>query len=58
MTIASPCVKVCLMDAERRYCTGCFRTIQEIAGWARMSDIEREQVLSELPGRQDRAPAA
>ena len=58
MTIASPCVKICLLDAERRYCTGCYRTVQEIAGWARMSDAEREQVLGLLPDRQSRLTAA
>ncbi len=58
MTIASPCVKICLLDAERRYCTGCYRTVQEIAGWARMSDAEREQVLTLLPERQNRLTAA
>ena len=31
---------------------------QEIAGWARMSDAEREQVLGLLPDRQSRLTAA
>ena len=49
--IASPCVKVCVMDAEQRYCTGCLRTLAEIAGWGEMSENERAAVLAQLPAR-------
>lgn len=57
--IASPCVKVCVLDAERRACTGCGRTLDEIARWSEMSDEERAQVMAQLPARrQARASAA
>lgn len=49
--IASPCNKVCVMDAESRYCVGCRRTLDEIARWGEMSDEERARVIQELPGR-------
>jgi predicted Fe-S protein YdhL (DUF1289 family) len=49
--IASPCVKVCVLDAARRTCTGCGRTLDEIARWSEMSDEERARVLAELPAR-------
>ncbi|MBC7802896.1 MAG: DUF1289 domain-containing protein [Candidatus Parcubacteria bacterium] len=49
--IASPCVKVCVMDAAQRYCTGCLRTLAEIARWGEMSEVERERVMAQLPGR-------
>jgi predicted Fe-S protein YdhL (DUF1289 family) len=49
--IESPCTKVCVMDAELRYCRGCRRTLDEIARWSEMSDAEREQVLAELTRR-------
>ncbi|MEO8145198.1 MAG: DUF1289 domain-containing protein [Betaproteobacteria bacterium] len=49
--IASPCVKVCVLDAERRYCTGCLRTLDEIAHWGEMSDAERGTVMAQLPAR-------
>lgn len=39
------------MDAERRYCAGCFRTLEEIAGWGTMAEKDREAVLSLLPAR-------
>ena len=28
----SPCVNICVLDAHG-YCIGCYRTIEEIAGW-------------------------
>jgi uncharacterized protein len=49
--VISPCVKVCVMDAERRYCAGCLRTLDEIARWGTMSDQERAEVLARLPAR-------
>ncbi len=33
--IESPCVKLCVIHPEERICTGCFRSIEEITGWAR-----------------------
>ncbi len=47
----SPCNKVCVKDAENRYCRGCQRTLDEIARWSQMSDAEREAVLAALPAR-------
>jgi hypothetical protein len=49
--IASPCTKVCAMDAENRYCRGCRRTLGEIARWGEMNDAERSAVLEQLPAR-------
>lgn len=48
---ASPCIKVCVMDANQRYCAGCLRTLDEIARWGGMSDAERAAVVERLPGR-------
>ena len=39
------------MDAERRYCAGCFRTLEEIATWGSMADEDREAILERLPER-------
>lgn len=49
----SPCNKVCVMDAERRYCLGCQRTLEEIARWSEMSDAEREAVMAQLAARKE-----
>jgi len=47
----SPCTKVCVMDAEQRYCLGCKRTLGEIARWSEMGDAERSIIVAQLPAR-------
>ncbi len=49
--IATPCIKVCIVDPESNLCLGCHRTLMEIAGWARLPEDERARVMSELPAR-------
>jgi predicted Fe-S protein YdhL (DUF1289 family) len=51
MAIASPCVKICVFDKEAGLCMGCGRTLDEIAGWLRLSDDERRAVMAALPAR-------
>jgi hypothetical protein len=52
--IESPCVRLCVVEPESRLCMGCLRSIDEIAAWTRMSDVERRRIMAELPGRADR----
>jgi predicted Fe-S protein YdhL (DUF1289 family) len=48
----TPCVGICLLDRDG-YCEGCFRTVDEIAAWATLSDAERSRIMREvLPGRE------
>ena len=57
----SPCTKVCVMDADNRYCLGCKRTLGEIARWGSMTDDEQVAVLAQLPARRSEvveAPSA
>ncbi len=49
--VESPCVRVCVVHQQARICTGCFRTIDEIGRWSRMTPEERRAVMAELPGR-------
>ena len=49
--IESPCVKVCVVHPEARICIGCYRTIDEISGWSRMSPEHRRGIIDELPAR-------
>jgi predicted Fe-S protein YdhL (DUF1289 family) len=49
--LKSPCVKVCVMDPQRGVCLGCCRTLDEIAAWGSMSEVEREGVMAGLPER-------
>jgi uncharacterized protein len=50
--IASPCVKLCVVHPEARICVGCFRTIDEISGWSRMTHEDRAAVMAALPARE------
>lgn len=49
--VQSPCIKICVIHAESRLCTGCLRSIDEIGAWSRMSDEARSAVLDALPSR-------
>ena len=43
-TVKSPCVNVCALDADD-VCIGCFRSMDEIAGWGLLSDEQKQAVL-------------
>jgi predicted Fe-S protein YdhL (DUF1289 family) len=49
--IETPCINVCTLDARSVLCTGCGRTIDEIARWSALSPAERSRIMAELPGR-------
>ena len=51
-SIATPCVKVCIVDGASGLCLGCWRTLSEIGGWSGLTDAERARIIAELPGRQ------
>lgn len=52
--IDSPCVQVCVVHPEARICIGCYRSIDEISRWSRMTDVERADIRADLPGRAPR----
>lgn len=52
--IESPCIKLCVIHPEERICTGCYRSIEEITGWARKTPEERRAIMEELPSRAPR----
>ena len=49
--VPSPCISVCTLDGSGRVCLGCFRTVDEIAGWSRLDDDEKRAVNAALPSR-------
>jgi predicted Fe-S protein YdhL (DUF1289 family) len=53
----TPCVNICLLDAKTGLCLGCGRSLDEIAGWASMSDSDRRAIMAELPLRTQRLAA-
>lgn len=50
--VPSPCISVCRMDEQTGLCSGCFRTLEEIAEWGRMSDEERLAAWERIEARQ------
>jgi len=50
-TVASPCVKVCVIHPAAGICVGCYRSLDEIAAWGRLAPSARAAVMAELPGR-------
>ncbi|WP_262028604.1 DUF1289 domain-containing protein [Microvirga sp. Mcv34] len=53
--VSSPCIRVCMLDPETGLCEGCGRTREEIAGWYRMSEEDRQRIMAELPERMRQA---
>lgn len=54
----SPCVKICVIDPLAKRCTGCQRTLEEIARWSSMTSTERRRIMAELPARKPLAKTA
>lgn len=51
MSVASPCINVCVMNPRSGYCDGCYRTIDEITVWSRASDDDKRRILQQLAER-------
>jgi hypothetical protein len=49
--IATPCVKVCIVDGESGLCLGCYRTLAEVAAWTRFSEAGRAEIMAGLGAR-------
>ncbi|UWQ15521.1 DUF1289 domain-containing protein [Aliiroseovarius sp. M344] len=49
--VESPCVNICVVHPEARICTGCYRSIEEIGIWSRLSPAARRAVMRDLPDR-------
>lgn len=57
-SIATPCIKVCVVDGASSLCLGCFRTLSEIGGWSGLTDDQRAAVMADLPARRSRIDPA
>jgi len=51
-SIATPCVKVCVVDGASSLCLGCWRTLSEIGGWSGFTDEQRARIMAALPARE------
>ena len=53
----SPCISICRMSDDTTYCEGCWRSLDEIAGWAQRS-AEGKRAVWQLIGERLAAHAA
>ena len=53
--VQSPCVEICQLDPVSGMCLGCFRTMDEIASWIELTDIEKQSVLFNAQKRKSEA---
>jgi predicted Fe-S protein YdhL (DUF1289 family) len=53
--VPSPCLSVCRMDSASQWCEGCFRTLDEIAAWGRLSDDAKREVWQAIGQRVEKA---
>jgi hypothetical protein len=49
--VPSPCINVCQIDPASGLCTGCRRTLDEIAVWSRLDDRAKRAVWMRLATR-------
>jgi predicted Fe-S protein YdhL (DUF1289 family) len=56
--VATPCVKVCIVDGPTGLCLGCYRTLPEIGGWSALTDARRAEIMAELASRRARIDPA
>jgi predicted Fe-S protein YdhL (DUF1289 family) len=54
-SVPSPCVSICTMDAQTGLCTGCLRTLDEIAAWGMLDDDGRRAVWERIFLRREEA---
>jgi uncharacterized protein len=53
MFVDSPCIGVCELEKATDVCAGCHRTIPEITRWARMTESEKQEVLTKIQERRE-----
>ena len=50
--VKSPCMGVCDIANPEKLCRGCFRYGSEISRWPIMNELEKQQVIDQITGRQ------
>ena len=46
--VRSPCMSICVIDRRTGLCAGCYRTLDEIAGWIDLATDERRAVMARI----------
>ncbi len=44
----SPCIGICQLDRKKQTCTGCGRTIDEIASWPHFTEEQKREIAGRL----------
>ena len=52
--IVSPCLNVCKI--ENNICIGCFRTLDEISVWSKLSSLKRNEIMEIAKKRGSQMP--
>ncbi|MFL9998933.1 DUF1289 domain-containing protein [Paraburkholderia sediminicola] len=50
-TVGNPCINICRMDHNGKFCQGCWRTLPEIGRWDQMSDQQKADITALLERR-------
>jgi uncharacterized protein len=50
----SPCIGVCAINSDTHLCEGCFRTLDEIAGWWDYPLDEKKEIMARTEERRQR----
>lgn len=50
--ITDPCTRRCGISSQLGYCRGCFRSLDEVARWERMTEWEQRQVVEKMKQRE------
>lgn len=45
--VPSPCISVCRIAEDGDYCTGCFRTVDDVRDWSRADSARRRAIWAE-----------
>ena len=52
----SPCTRICRIDDHSGFCTGCYRTLDEIAAWSGLDEMDRVRIFRDLTRRRRQKP--
>ncbi len=56
--VPSPCISICAIEDVTGLCSGCLRTLDEIAVWSMLDDAEKRAVLTSIDARRANAKLA
>lgn len=55
LDVESPCVRECVIDQQTGYCSGCWRTLDEISFWVNYTPEQKLRILQVLQERRNAA---